>query len=138
MSSSGFLTSVRNWAILLVEPRAAGAATAADIAEEGSPITRPHTDLEIIGHSSEVDDYGYYHVIGELKNTGATDATFAEIVATFYGADGEVVAVGLIGTTVGTLGPGQTVSFDVQAYPDEATAQIASYALQAQSALPDE
>ena len=73
-----------------------------------------------------------------LKNTGATDATSTEIVATFYGADGEVVAVGLLGTAVGTLGPGQTVSFDVQAYPDEATPQIASYALQVQCALPDE
>jgi hypothetical protein len=107
-----------------------------ELAEFRETDTQPHTDLEIISHSSEVD--GYCHVIGELKNTGATDATSAEIVATFYGADGEVVAVGLLGTTVGALGPGQTVSFDVQAYPDEATPEIASYVLQAQSALPDE
>jgi hypothetical protein len=103
-----------------------------ELAEFRETDIQPHTDFEILSHSSEVDDQDYYHVIGELKNTGATDTTSTEIVATFYGADGKVVAVGLLGTAVGTIGPGQTVSFDVQAYPHEATSQIASYVLQAQ------
>lgn len=107
------------------------------ITEFGETDNQPYRDFEIVDHSSQVDEQGVYRISGQVKNTGTADAEQTEVFATFYGADGEVVAVAF--TTVGTdpwlLSPGETKSFNLAAYPDEASDQIVDYTLHVQYAL---
>lgn len=106
------------------------------IAEFSETDNQPYRDFEIVDHSSQVDEQGVYRVSGQVKNTGTDDAEQTEVFATFYGADGEVVAVAF--TTVGTdpwlLGPGETETFNLAAYPNEASEQIVNYTLHVQYA----
>lgn len=107
---------------------------AVKIAEFDETDNQPYRDFEILDHASTVDELDEYHVSGQVKNTGSEDAEHTNVFATFYGSEGEVVAVGF--TTVGVdpwlLSPGQTESFDIAAYPDEATPEIVSYTLHVQ------
>lgn len=95
---------------------------------------QPYRDFEIVEHSSQVDEQDVFRVSGQVKNTGSEEAGHTEVFATFFGEDGEVVAVGF--TTVGTdpwlLSPGESETFNLDAYPDEATEQIVNYTLYVQ------
>jgi hypothetical protein len=47
--------------------------------------------LQILSNSSRIDELGYMHVLGEIKNTGSLTARFTKAIATFYDANGTVV-----------------------------------------------
>lgn len=93
----------------------------------------PYREFEILSHSSFIDDDGDYRVTGEIKNTGAQEATDTEVIATFYDANGEVVGASVIATVEPRdLSAGQTASFDLQVTPDKIASEIATYTLQVQ------
>jgi hypothetical protein len=104
------------------------------ITESSETDEQPNRDFEIVDHTSQINDYGIYQVDGQVKNNGAAEADRTKVFATFFDADGEVVAVAF--TTVGTepwlLAPGETETFKLDAYPDEATEQIVTYTLHVQ------
>jgi hypothetical protein len=52
----------------------------------------PYRNLRLQGVTTSTDILGYYHVIGEVQNIGEVDATYVEIVVTFYDSTGKVIA----------------------------------------------
>ena len=70
-------------------------------------------DLVISGDSSSKDSIGYLHIQGEVQNTGTEPATFVELIATLYDADGNVVGVGFTYTSLDTIPAGGASPFDV-------------------------
>jgi len=60
---------------------------------EGEPTSEePYGDFEV-DVAREYEQYGYYYLAGEVKNTGEKDCEFVKIVVAFYDAEGQVIAV---------------------------------------------
>lgn len=68
-------------------------------------------DLQIVGHSQQVDDRGYV-ISGEAQNPGPP-VMLAEVVATVYDAAGKVVGLGSHVFNPGALGRGQPAPFEI-------------------------
>ncbi|HID90591.1 TPA: hypothetical protein EYP44_01370 [Candidatus Bathyarchaeota archaeon] len=93
----------------------------------------PYREFEIISHRRYSDDQGRLHVEGEVRNTGDMDATFVDVVVTFYGSEGKVVAFESGFTDPIDLGAGQTGTFHVYLWKDGSrSAMVADYSLQVQ------
>lgn len=90
----------------------------------------PYRDLQVQGVTTSTI-YGYYHVLGEVKNIGSSPTTFTEVIITFYDADGKVIGATFTFTDPYDLSPGQTAPFDASSYPLEI--QPASYEIQVQA-----
>ncbi len=88
----------------------------------------PYRDFEFLNTSSYIDDQGYYHVKGEIKNTGTQDIDFVSVVITLYDAGDKVVSAST--SLIAHLAAGGTDSFDTWVLPEEASSDIASYILQ--------
>jgi hypothetical protein len=89
--------------------------------------------LEILSYSSYTDTYGYMHVVGEIRNNGAANATFVEVIATFYGLTGKVVATDFTFADPHDLQPNQVAPFEVLLIYDERVPLVSTYMLTAQS-----
>jgi len=76
--------------------------------ETAEPLT---TALEIINTSSSKDSFGFLTIVGEVKNNGDTISEYTEVVAIFYGANGNVVDVGYTFTEPTTVQPRSQQSF---------------------------
>ncbi len=50
----------------------------------------PYTDLNV-RVDREYSQYDYYHIVGEVTNTGDLDCEFTKIVAGFYDAEGNII-----------------------------------------------
>jgi hypothetical protein len=93
---------------------------------------RQYQGLTVSSHTSSVDSNGFYMVTGVVRNTGTQATNQTWVVATFYNATGNVVAVGYSNyLTPASIAPGGTASFTVYAIDSDygLTAQITSYAL---------
>jgi hypothetical protein len=77
-----------------------------------------YPDLQITDHSNIIDSNGTFWVNGRIKNTGTQTAKNITVVATFYNAEGTVVAVGFTEEflTPRNLEPQGTASFKVRAF----------------------
>jgi hypothetical protein len=87
----------------------------------------------ILSHSSSTDSLGYYHVVGEVENTGTQAVTYVNVVGTFYDTTGKVVAAHFTYTSPHDLAAGQTAPFEIIVLSDTQSAKISSYELQVQS-----
>lgn len=94
----------------------------------GKPI-----GLEILSNSSNIDETGYMHVTGVIKNIGTMPATFTEVMATFYDESGTVVGADSEYTEPLHLTPNQTGIFDVELIYTQQVMKVASYSLTAES-----
>jgi hypothetical protein len=82
---------------------------------EADPTSEiPYQDLEVTVFN-EYEDYGYYHLVGEVENTGDLDCEYVEIVAGFYDADGSVVAADFTYTALDVVAAGGSSPFDLSA-----------------------
>jgi len=88
--------------------------------------------LQILSNSSYVDGIGWMHIVGEIKNIGTVTATFVKVVATYYNATGNVVAVAFTYSDPKDLAPNQKAPFDILLSAGR-TPYVASYALEAES-----
>lgn len=85
--------------------------------------------VSILTHSSFLDSSMYYHVIGEVKNTGTVASSFVQVVATFYNSTHEIVGASHNYTMLKTLLPGRKSPFEILfVYPVQA-AKIHHYTL---------
>jgi len=80
-------------------------------------------------HTSYIDSIGYYHVIGEVKNTGDTATRFNKIIGTFYDSGGEVVATSFTFSSIDVLASGQKSPFDLFLFDAAQSAKATSYKL---------
>jgi hypothetical protein len=99
-----------------------------EITVDGVPAEgQVRQDLEILNVSESPGVP--YRIAGQLHNPGDALATYAQVIATLYNGEGKVVNVGYDFLPAGSLGPGQTVSFEV--IIDQPHEGIAGYELQA-------
>lgn len=89
--------------------------------------------LEILSYSSYTDTYGYMHVVGEIRNNGAANATFVEVIATFYDSTGKVVVTDFTFANPYDLQPNQVAPFEVLLSHDQLVPLVSTYTLTAQS-----
>lgn len=69
--------------------------------------------LEVVNESAYVDESGWHHVFGEVRNPYDYAVKFAEIVATYYRASHEVVRVEVTFSDLDTLQPGGISAFEI-------------------------
>ena len=64
----------------------------------------------ILNDEMVAKDFGYLHVVGDVKNTGKSMLLGADIIVTFYDENGAVVGEGR--SSVYEVWPGETCDFD--------------------------
>ena len=69
--------------------------------------------VEVVSHSEYVDDSGWHHIVGEIRNPNGFRVKFPKLVATYYNATHEVVRVEMAFSALETLEPGQTSAFEL-------------------------
>jgi hypothetical protein len=79
--------------------------------------------------SAHVDEAGYYHVVGETKNTGDAWLQYVRIAATFRDENDAVVDTSFTYTLLDRLAPGVASGFDVVELDTAKSAMIRSYTL---------
>jgi hypothetical protein len=70
-------------------------------------------DLLILSHSSYVDSYGYFHVVGEVENVGKCNTEQNKILVSFFGENGTTYATGWGPCYVEIITPGEKSPFEV-------------------------
>jgi len=94
---------------------------------------QPNTKLKVKGTSSNIDQIGSYHALGEVANTGSTTAKSVEVIVTFYNSTGGVVDTGLTFTSPSDLNAGATGPFDAPTNTN--VSAISSFVAQAQEGV---
>jgi len=90
---------------------------------------QPEPTLEIVSDSSYIDDNGWMHIIGEVKNKGNIEARYVKIIITLYDENENIVGGGYTyveGTDVPT---GQTRPFGKTFTDKIMIAKVDSYKL---------
>ncbi|MDM8528800.1 FxLYD domain-containing protein [Anaerolineales bacterium HSG24] len=69
-------------------------------------------ELEILSHSTYVDERGRHHIVGEIRNNSDVPSDFVEVIAQYYDGD-ELKGANLTFADPDFIAPGQTVPFDI-------------------------
>jgi hypothetical protein len=72
----------------------------------------PRQDLVILSSESYKAN-GWLHILGEVKNTGETEAKLVELIISLYDVNGILVGFTYTYTTLDTIPPGETSPFEV-------------------------
>ncbi len=91
---------------------------------------QPFEGLTILSQTASIDLQGLHNVVGEVKNNGASEATYVEVVGTYYNSAGNVIGISFTYTEPSTINAGATSSFELTSYPLAVTP--ARYELQVQ------
>jgi hypothetical protein len=83
----------------------------------------------IQNESTHIDEAGYYHVVGEAKNTGTVWLQYVRIAATFKDQSGAVVDTSFTYTLLDRVPPGVASGFDVIELDIGKSGMIRSYTL---------
>jgi hypothetical protein len=87
--------------------------TTASGSKTSTTTTAVHPVLQTMGVTSYTDENGYYHLVGEVLNTGNTNMENIEIIATYYDASGTVIGTGNNDTELYILPVNTATPFDV-------------------------
>jgi len=115
-----------DFAFIALDIVPAGGKACFDLGTEANPLYHRY-ELQVQGYPAEVEpqptiqllshapstEYGWFHVKGEVQNTGDRSAEFVEIIGTFYDAAGIVIACDFTFTELDVLAPGQKSPFDM-------------------------
>src|ERR1051326_1659483 len=105
------------------------------VMQNGYSQTAGRTDssgISILSSSSFTDDLGYYHIVGEVKNTSPTDSmNYVKIVSTFYDNIRRVVGTDFTYTNVDLLKPAEKSSFELILTDAAQSQKVSSYKLSA-------
>jgi hypothetical protein len=77
----------------------------------------PYRNFIVQGITISYDNLGYFHIVGEVVNTGQQTATYTKIVATFYDSNETVIGYSFTYAAVDPLSSGATSPFEVSTYP---------------------
>ncbi|MDM8529847.1 FxLYD domain-containing protein [Anaerolineales bacterium HSG25] len=80
--------------------------------EAGDAEADSDAELEILSHSTYVDERGRHHIVGEIRNNSDVPSDFVEVIAQYYDGD-ELKGANLTFTDPDFIAPGQTVPFDI-------------------------
>jgi len=91
---------------------------------------QPFEGLTIVSQTASIDPEGLHNVVGEVKNNGASEATYVIVVGIYYDSAGKVIGISFTYTNPATINAGETSSFALTSYPLAITP--ARYELQVQ------
>jgi len=91
---------------------------------------QPFEGLTILSQTASIDTSGYHNIVGEVKNNGASAATYVKIVSTYYNSAGKVIGTSFTYTELDTINVGAASPFELSSYP--LVLSPASYELQVQ------
>lgn len=77
----------------------------------------PFNGLEILSHSSMIDDLGYYKIVGEVQNNGARESSFVKMVCTYYDDSTNVMGTSFTFAELDTIYVGNSAPFELSSYP---------------------
>lgn len=86
-------------------------------------------NAQIQNDTSFLDEAGYYHVVGEVKNTGDIWLRFVRVATTFKDQAGSVVDTSFSYTLLDRVAPSIASGFDIVEFDTAKSAQIQSYTL---------
>jgi hypothetical protein len=92
-------------------------------------IVHAAPQVEIVSHSSYIGQYGYYTVVGEVRNTGDQYAIDVQISATFYNSANEVLGTDSGDAVLSYLLPGRISPFRFVFLQFELAEQVDHYSL---------
>ena len=81
--------------------------------KQTTPTSEIGEDLLVLSHSSYVDNFGYFHLVGEVENVGSQNTETNKITATFFDNEGNVVVTASCYTYLDILKPGQNSPFEI-------------------------
>lgn len=87
-----------------------------------------YTDFEILSHNGKPGSFADYEIVGEVKNIGSSRATFVEIVAALFDADGNIIGVDFTYTDLDIVDPEGTSPFSLSVL-STAEGEVDSYQL---------
>jgi hypothetical protein len=79
----------------------------------GTTIQQPYRELKVLMHYSYIDNFGYFHVIGKIRNEGSQDVIDVIVIGTFYDITGTIIAVNSTHVTSEKLTIGQEALFEL-------------------------
>jgi len=89
--------------------------------------------ITILGTTSYVDDLGYLHVFGEVRNDGINSQNYVKITSTFYDSQDVVVTTDFAYTILNIIQYGKSIPFEVVVNEKNIVPQISSYSMQVSS-----
>lgn len=69
--------------------------------------------LAILSHSSYIDDFGYFHLVGEVENVGSQNTELNKVAVTFFDSSGTPVVTASNYSYLDILIPGQKSPFEI-------------------------
>ena len=91
------------------------------------------TVLTIVQGEQRTNDFGWYQIVGEVRNGGSEATEFVKVVATFYDETGQVINTDFTYTDPSDLAAGQSAPFEVTVTDEDISDDIESVKLSAQS-----
>lgn len=89
--------------------------------------------LDVLSKTTSIDNYGYLHITGQIKNQGTLTARYVEAIATFYDSSGKVIGRDTSYTDPTNIAPGQTGNYDTELIYTQQVMKVASYSITVQS-----
>lgn len=86
-------------------------------------------EVEVVSHSSYVDPFGNFHVVGEVENKGVFSLASFKVTATFLDASGAYIDQDFAYLMLTTLPPGYKAPFHIMYTKPQKAARISSYTL---------
>jgi len=87
-----------------------------------------YNGLQILSHTSKIDQLGYHEIVGEVKNGGVRTVSFVKVVATYYDSSGKVIGKSFAFTSPDEIPVSNIAPFEISSYPLKITP--AKYELQ--------
>jgi hypothetical protein len=87
------------------------------------------SEVTILSYDSYIDTVGFFHVVGEVQNTGTVALRYVEIIATFYNSSGVVVATDFTFADLSTVHVGEKSPFDILFTDETQIPKIDHYSL---------
>jgi hypothetical protein len=96
-----------------------------------SPVSRvgAAAGVQILSHTGYLDSLGYYHVVGEVLNSGDQPLSHVKVTATFYNSSGIVVGTSYTTTTLSILLAGRKSPFDILLFDTAVSPKVHHYSL---------
>jgi uncharacterized protein (TIGR02588 family) len=101
----------------------------ASIIYMGSLNSAKADGVVVISSSSFTDSVGYYHIVGEVQNTGSSTVDFVQVTATYYDSNNKVVDTQFAFTSISHLQPNAKAPFDIIEITTTLVPQINTYKL---------
>lgn len=78
-----------------------------------TPAPEVKEALVVLSHSSYVDNFGYFHLVGEVENVGSQNTELNKVTVTFFDNEGNAVVTATNYTYLDILKPGQKSPFEI-------------------------